>query len=55
MTCDLSRSIFTNEPRRSMFYAISMTIPHLTATEQAHIERLERMEGRLSHGMKELA
>ena len=55
MIRDLSRPIFNNEPQRSMFYAASMTIPHLTATEQAHIERLERMEGRLSHGMKELA
>jgi arylformamidase len=43
MIYDLSQPIFNNVPQWPKFHPTSMTVPHLTATESANVERLELM------------
>lgn len=43
MIYDLSQPIFNNVPQWPKFRPTSMTVPHLTATESANVERLELM------------
>lgn len=43
MIYDLSQLIFNNVPQWPKFHPTSMTVPHLTATESANVERLELM------------
>ena len=43
MIYDLSQPIFNNVPQWPKFRPSTMTIPHLTATESANVERLELM------------
>lgn len=43
MIFDLSQPIFNNVPQWPRFRPTSMTVPHLTATESANVERLELM------------
>lgn len=40
---DLSQPVFNNVPQWPKFRPTSMTVPHLTATESATVERLELM------------
>lgn len=43
MIYDLSQPIFNNVPQWPKFHPTSLTVPHLTATESANVERLELM------------
>lgn len=43
MIYDLSQPIFNNVPQWAKFRPTSLTVPHLTATESANVERLELM------------
>lgn len=43
MIYDLSQPIFNNVPQWPQFHPTSLTVPHLTATESANVERLELM------------
>ncbi|HUB30622.1 MAG TPA: cyclase family protein [Terracidiphilus sp.] len=43
MIYDLSQPIFNNVPQWPKFRPTSMTVPHLTATESANVERLDLM------------
>jgi kynurenine formamidase len=49
MIYDLSQPIFNNVPQWPKFRPTSMTVPHLTATESANVERLELMTHTGSH------
>lgn len=43
MIHDLSQPIFNNVPQWPKFHPTSMTVPHMTATEPATVERLQLM------------